>query len=43
MRLPDSVDLDQIKASFDKGVLSILLPKRPEAKAKRKTIEISKS
>lgn len=42
MRLPDSVDQDQIRAGFDKGVLSVMLPKRPEAKARKKKIEISK-
>lgn len=43
MRLPDTVDEDKIKASFDKGVLKVTMPKRPEAKAKKKKIAISKS
>lgn len=41
-RVPDSVNQDQIKANFDKGVLTITMPKRPEAKAKTKKIAISK-
>ena len=41
-RIPDSVDEDKIKASFDKGVLEVVLPKRPEAKAKAKKIAITK-
>ena len=43
MRVPDSVDQDKIKASFDKGVLTVVMPKRPEAKAKKKKIAIGKT
>ncbi len=43
MRLPETVDQDKVKASFDKGVLSVTLPKRAEAKAKKKKIAISKA
>ena len=35
-RLPDSVDLDGVAAGFDKGVLTITLPKRPEKSKKVK-------
>ena len=42
MRVPDSVDQDKIKASFDKGVLNVVMPKRAEAKAKKKKIAIGK-
>ncbi len=42
MRVPDSVDQDKVKASFDNGVLSIVLPKRAEAKVKKRKIAISK-
>ncbi len=42
MRLPDSVDQDNIRAGFEKGVLTVMLPKRAEAKAKKKTIRIGK-
>jgi HSP20 family protein len=38
--LPDTVDEDKIAASFDKGVLKVTLPKRPEAVAKSKWIPI---
>lgn len=41
-RVPDSVDEDKIEAKFDKGVLHLTLPKRPEVVAKKKTIEIGK-
>jgi len=41
-RVPESVDQSKIKASFDKGVLSITMPKRPEAKSKEKKIAVSK-
>lgn len=43
LRVPDSVDEGRIKATFDKGVLKVEMPKRAEAKAKRKKIAISKS
>ena len=43
LRLPDTVNQDKISARFDKGVLKVTLPKRPEAKAKKKKISISKS
>lgn len=43
IRVPESVDQGKIKASFDKGVLTVTLPKRPEAKAKKKKIAISKA
>ena len=42
MRVPDSVDQDNLKASFDKGVLRVVMPKRAEAKAKKKKIAIGK-
>lgn len=38
--LPAGVDQDQIKAALKKGVLTVTLPKRPEARADRKTIRI---
>lgn len=42
-RVPESVDENKIKATFDKGVLKIALPKRPEARKKPKKIAISKT
>lgn len=41
-RLPESVNEEKVKATFDKGVLAITLPKRAEAKRQQKKIAISK-
>jgi HSP20 family protein len=41
LRLPETVDTDKIEASFEKGVLRIVAPKRAEAKANKKKIAIS--
>lgn len=38
--IPVEVEEDKIEAKFDKGVLSITLPKRPTAETKAKKIEI---
>jgi HSP20 family protein len=46
VRLPRVADTDKIEASFDKGVLSIEVPKRAEAKPKKveiKSIEVKAS
>jgi HSP20 family protein len=40
--LPDSVDEENIKADFNKGVLRVIVPKRPEAIKAEKKIPISK-
>jgi HSP20 family protein len=40
IRVADNVDQDQIQASFQNGVLSVMLPKRAEAKKMEKKIEI---
>jgi HSP20 family protein len=42
LRLPDSIDESKIKANFDKGVLTVTLPKRADAKKKKKKITIGK-
>ncbi len=38
--LPDGVDADKIEASFSKGILTVTLPKKPEAIKPEKKIEI---
>lgn len=40
MRLPDDADLEAVTADFAKGVLTVRVPKRPEAKAEKK-IEVT--
>jgi HSP20 family protein len=39
--LPRTVDTMKISAEFEKGVLKVLLPKTPEAKAKGHKIDIA--
>jgi HSP20 family protein len=39
-RVPEGVDADKIEASFKKGVLTVTLPKKPEAQKPAKKIEI---
>ncbi len=41
-RIPDSVDTDKIEARFDKGVLTVTMPRRPEARKAEKRIKIKK-
>lgn len=38
--LPGGLDTEHVKAAFKKGVLTVTLPKRPEAQSKKKTIAI---
>lgn len=38
--MPDSVDPERIEASFKKGVLTVTLPKKPEAAKVEKKIEV---
>jgi HSP20 family protein len=38
--LPDGVDADKIEASFKKDVLTVTLPKKPEAQKPEKKIEV---
>jgi HSP20 family protein len=40
IRLPETVDEDKAEARFDKGVLTVTLPKRPEMVKAQKKIEI---
>src|SRR5262249_39377227 len=39
-RVPDGVDADNVEASFKNGVLTVTLPKTPEAQRKEIRIEI---
>lgn len=39
--MPASVDKEKVKAAFKKGVLTVTLPKAPELKARKKSIEIT--
>lgn len=43
LRLPDGIDESRVEASFDKGVLKIVAPKRPEAVTAERKIEIKKT
>ncbi len=38
--IPEGVDADKIEAIFKKGVLTVMLPKRPEAQKPAKKIEV---
>lgn len=42
-RVPEGVDADKIEASFKKGVLTVTLPKKPEAQKPAKKIEVKAS
>lgn len=41
LSIPEGIDEDNVEASFDKGVLTITLPKTPEAQVKAKKIEVT--
>lgn len=42
MPVPDRVDTDKISAKFDKGVLTVVMPKKAEAASPSRKIEIGK-
>lgn len=42
-QVADTIDADNVKAAFEKGVLKVTLPKRPEAMKAEKRIPIGKS
>ena len=39
--VPESVDADKIEANFKKGLLTVTLPKTPEAQKAAKKIEVT--
>jgi HSP20 family protein len=41
LQVPSSVDAEKIEASYKSGVLTVTLPKSPEAQTKEKTIPVS--
>ena len=41
LQVPGSVDVDKIEANFKNGVLTVTMPKSPEAQKKQKTIPVS--
>lgn len=43
LSLPATIDAEKITASFEKGVLTVTLPKQPEERAKAKKIEVKAS
>ncbi|MGC1861438.1 MAG: Hsp20/alpha crystallin family protein, partial [Methylocystis sp.] len=38
--IPEGADADKIEANFKKGVLTVTLPKKPEAQKPAKKIEV---
>jgi HSP20 family protein len=42
-QVPENIDTDKISAGFKKGVLTIMLPKSPEAQRAEKKIEVKAS
>jgi HSP20 family protein len=41
LQVPGSVDVDKIEANYKSGVLTVTLPKSPEAEKKQKTIPVT--
>ena len=41
--MPDGVDADKIEANFKNGVLTVTLPKSPQAQKSEKKIAIKKA
>ena len=42
-QLPEGIDADKVEASFKKGVLTVTLPKKPEAQKPEKKIDVKAS
>ncbi|MFN3505659.1 MAG: Hsp20/alpha crystallin family protein [Caldimicrobium sp.] len=42
IQLPAEIDVDNIKAQYKDGVLKVILPKKPESKAKVIKVEVEK-
>ncbi|MEJ2124604.1 MAG: Hsp20/alpha crystallin family protein [Alphaproteobacteria bacterium] len=40
LRMPDTVDDEKVEAKFDKGILKVILPKKPEAIRQPRKIDI---
>ena len=40
LRLPESIDENKVEAKFEKGILRVMLPKKPEALRLQKKIAI---
>ncbi len=40
IRVPQGIDADKVEASFSKGVLTVTLPKTPEAQDRSKKIDV---
>jgi HSP20 family protein len=40
LQIPEDVDADKIEAAFKKGILTVTLPKKPEAQKPAKKIEV---
>jgi HSP20 family protein len=39
-RIPEGVDTDKIEATFQKGILTVMLPKKAEVQKSEKKVEI---
>jgi HSP20 family protein len=39
-QMPEAADLDKVEATFKNGVLTVVVPKRPEAARKARRIEV---
>jgi len=39
-RIPEAVDVDKIESNFKNGILTVILPKKPQAQKPQKKIEI---